>query len=278
MTVKLPGGAVHTEPAPADLAIAEPSLGRWMSPPPEIPPGWRTGPPDFVGVGTIRSGTTWWNYLIHRHPGVVKPPGRTKEVHYFDQFTDTARRTNPAAYHAYFPRPAGGRCGEWTPSYMFDAWVPPLLAQLAPDARVLVLLRDPIERMISALTYIRDQLEIELTDLEVWREFTRSLYGSQLQSLLGHFPRQQVLVLQYEQCARDTARQARRTFEFLGLDPGHHQLTARHTRPRNATSGTKVTIEQSLSAETLQALRSDLRGLAAQFPEIDQSLWPSASL
>ena len=43
---------------------------------PECPPGWRTGPPDFVGVGAQRSGTTWWYRLLLDHPRIELPTER----------------------------------------------------------------------------------------------------------------------------------------------------------------------------------------------------------
>jgi hypothetical protein len=195
-----------------------------MVPPPAVPPGWGTGPPDYVGVGTVRSGTTWWNYLIRCHPEVAWPPRRPKEVHYLDQFSDGSRPADPGIYHAYFPRPEGLLCGEWTPRYMSDAPTAGLLAQHAPAARLLVLLRDPLARVSSA------------------------------------------------QCVADTGPEAGRTFEFLGLDPGRLRLTARHRLPRNPAMWPKVVLDGPRAERFGPALRSDLRGLARDFPEVDQSL------
>ena len=54
-------------------------------PPPKAPTGWRTGPPDFVGVGFQRCGTTRWYNLITAHTEVARPVA-TKELHFFDRF------------------------------------------------------------------------------------------------------------------------------------------------------------------------------------------------
>src|SRR5213595_3311651 len=64
-------------------------IPRWMQPleAPECPPGWRTGPPDFVGVGAQRCGTSWWyRGTIRSHPQVVRIAKPGKELHYFDRF------------------------------------------------------------------------------------------------------------------------------------------------------------------------------------------------
>ena len=62
-------------------------------------------------------------------------------------------------YHRNFPRPAGGVTGEWTPRYMYDHWSLRLLRRAAPEARILVILRDPIERYRSALEAWRPLIE-----------------------------------------------------------------------------------------------------------------------
>lgn len=249
-----------------------------MVPPPAVPAGWETGPPDYVGVGAIRSGTTWWSYLIRSHPDVAWPPSRQKEVHYFDQFADPGLCLDEDLYYAYFPRPKGMQCGEWTPQYMADPWTAGLLAQLAPAARLLVLLRDPVERVVSTLTYIKHKFHRELTSSVISLEFDRSLYWGQMQRLLEHFPRQQLLVLQYERCAADMRQEVVRTFEFLGLDPERLRLKPRHDRSRNPTRWPKVAVDGALVDQFSDALRADLRRLARDFPEVDQSLWPSAGL
>ena len=57
--------------------------------PPPCPPGWHTGPPDFVILGAQKAGTTWWFRLIEAHPGVVQPETQRPELHFFDRLTDT---------------------------------------------------------------------------------------------------------------------------------------------------------------------------------------------
>lgn len=54
---------------------------------PEVPEGWEIGPPDFVGVGCQRAGTTWWFRMLSEHPRVEPPlpPGK-KELHYLERF------------------------------------------------------------------------------------------------------------------------------------------------------------------------------------------------
>ena len=54
--------------------------------PPPLGPGNETGPPDFVGIGVQKAGTTWWYELMLTHPGIFAPAGIHKERHFFDRF------------------------------------------------------------------------------------------------------------------------------------------------------------------------------------------------
>ncbi len=101
--------------------------------PPVCPAGWHTGPPDFVGLGAQRAGTTRWFDLIVQHPEVEAPSVTRKELHYFDRFHSGGFATTDAvAYHDYFPRPRGRLTGEWTPFYLAAPWVPAMLSAAAP--------------------------------------------------------------------------------------------------------------------------------------------------
>ena len=111
-------------------------------------------PPDFVGIGVQKAGTTWWYQLLSSHPDVWSPEGMHKERHFFDRFG--AEPFGPTAvdrYHGWFPRPPGTTTGEWTPDYFFFPWVAPLLTRAAPEARLLLLVRDPIDRFRSGLAH-----------------------------------------------------------------------------------------------------------------------------
>ena len=98
-------------------------------------PGSSAGPPDFVGIGAQKAGTTWWYSLIAAHPGVTSRPDIHKERHFLSRFG--AERFTPTdidRYHGWFPRRAGTIAGEWTPDYLSCPWVAPLLSLAAPRA------------------------------------------------------------------------------------------------------------------------------------------------
>lgn len=270
------------EPAikPAHLALTPPLP---FSPPP-IEDGWELGPPDFVGIGAMRSGTTWWWSVLKGHPGIASARGgrpdrpdsgvyANKEFHFFDHH-GTVEHVDPALYHRYFPRPAGLLVGEWTPRYMYDYWTPPMLHGAAPDARLLVMLRDPVERLVSGVA--RFSSRGFAADAALYHDqFNRGLYWQQLAHVLRYYPREQVLVLQYEQCVRDFAAQAHRTFEFLGLDPGKWYAPEEPSRPVGIVTRGASVFNAETSAAVRNAYQADISQLLANFPELDGDLWPS---
>ena len=244
--------------------------------PPVCPAGWRTGPPDFVGVGVQRGGTSRWFDLITAHPEVVHR-AREKELHYFDRFYAGGWTPDEVAgYHEHFPRPEGCRAGEWTPMYMSAPWIPRLLAAAAPEARLLVSVRDPVERFLSGLehdTRIAKEAGIPLSQLAPFEAFMRGFYHAQLMRLLAHFERSQILILQYERCVTEPLAQLRRTFEFLGL---RDTSFAPDVEERvNASHSAKRSLDRGTLDSYVQIYREDVRALIDSFPEIDVRLWPN---
>jgi hypothetical protein len=229
------------------------------------------GPPDFIGVGTQRSGTTWWFGLLLEHPRIRGPKGTRKELHFFEPYG--ARELTDAdvdAYHALFPRRRRQIVGEWTPRYIGDAWTPQLLRRAAPDAKLLVMLRDPIERFRSGIVH-RQRRGPQRMAITVTDAMQRGRYASQLRELYGTFDREKVLVLQYEQCRADPAGQYARTLEFLGAKPF---VPEELTRTRgNPVGAAKEPLTGDLEAALHAVLDDEVRALAELHPELDVSLW-----
>ena len=258
---------------PALATSGDRGVSPFAPPVPECPAGWEPGPPDFVGVGAHRSGTTWLYEMIVAHPGIAVPPGRQKEIHFFDAFWEGGfTGADVERYHRYFPRPPGALVGEWTPRYMFDTWTPRMLAAAAPAARVLVLLRDPVARYVSHLgTHLsRGEARVTRGPHVSGIAFARSLYTGQLDAILRHFPRERLLVQQFERCMLEPEGELRRTYGFLGLDPDFLP----EDRSRRVNVGGAIEFEPQLREDVAAALTPDAVELAHRFPEIDLSLWP----
>ena len=175
------------------------------------------GAPDYVGVGALGSGGNWWHGLLLAHPEIGAPKGaRGGSLGFFERFCSRAMtEADIADYHRSFPPRPGTIAGEWSGRYMFDGWTPPLLARAAPDAKLLVMLSDPIERYRVVFTQRRAVLQegerLFMTDI-----VDRRCFGAQIARLQRYFPPERMLVLQFERVFRDPRGEYRRTLEFLG--------------------------------------------------------------
>lgn len=245
--------------------------------PPPCPPGWQTGPPDFIGVGSQKCGTSWWFSLLNHHPDVQQQ--EWKELRILIDFRGSLTSTHVAEYARWFPRPPGKKSGEWTPSYMTHPRLGSIIAGAAPDAKLLALVRDPVERYRSGLPQWR-RYHTSTGDDEVAAEetakrqaFSRGLYGRQLSELAESVGRERILVLQYERCARDPRAEFARTLEFLGLSPWgllDDLLTWRET-----ARSEKEPLAAEDRVRLVEQYTSDVRLLRRFAPDLDVSLWPN---
>jgi hypothetical protein len=264
----------------------------------------RPGPPDYIGVGSLGSATGWWHRMLLAHPEIRQPLGRKRGLHFFDGFcTHPLEDDDIARYHRFFPRRRGKLSGEWTARYLLDAWTPPLLARAAPDAKLLVLLSDPIERYRSILTDRLAQREGEET-IYMADAVERRCYASQLARLHRFFDPAHVLVQQFEQCRRDPLGEYRRALDFLGVrDRGFAPAALRRKaagRPESLAvavalrlglpEGTRrrvmarlgrpvertlVELWPDIEASLHTALDPEVEALAETVPGFDVSLWPN---
>ncbi len=244
---------------------------------PPCPPGRVTGLPDFVGVGAQKAGTSWWLRLLTSQAGVHNEPGFRKERHFFDRFFDASLSDDDLEeYRRWFPRPPGTLAGEWTPCYMFHFWVPPLMSSALPDAKLLVLLRDPVERYVSGLTHDRGEREV-VGYSRADEAFARGLYGAQLERLRAWVPADRILVQQFERCRVDVRGELRRTLSFLGVDTERPVLGDLADRGVNRTDLPKVEVPAHVREELAARYQGDADRLLRMYPDLDMDLWPGLS-
>ncbi len=157
-----------------------------------------------------------------------------------------------------------------------------MLRYVAPEAKLIVLMRDPVERYISNLGLLKragalkgevGAGELGTREHRVVEAMDRSRYATQLAWWLEHFPREQLLLLQYEACVADTQAQLDRTYEFLGLR-GQNASVQEIARARKRATE-HVTLPDS-SREWLGGYYADdARRLREIMPDLDLSLWKS---
>ncbi|MAE66007.1 MAG: hypothetical protein CMJ18_17180 [Phycisphaeraceae bacterium] len=187
--------------------------------------------PDFVIIGAPKSATTFVHFRLIEHPDVYMDPD---EVPWF---------CDPDYREADFPEflarfEAGhGRAavGFKRPDYLARREVSPRLARHLPDARIIAVLRDPVDRAVSHYHHLigygfapvrdvnRGLDQVLVGDLaRAWPRTEEILeagfYGAQIERYLGHFPRERMLILLHEQVHREPAETMRRVFRFLEID------------------------------------------------------------
>jgi hypothetical protein len=178
--------------------------------------------PDFLGIGAQKSGTTWLYANLRQHPELFLPD--LKEVHYFDWYFIAGLRQ-----YAELFQPAGQRLkGEITPSY----GVLPLrriafVRAIMPDVRLVLLLRNPIERAWSQavmnLVKIAGKPAEQVTEdefiahLEHERVVQRGDYLTMLNNWQRFFPAEQLHVRFFEDIAERPQELLRAIFRHLGV-------------------------------------------------------------
>lgn len=239
--------------------------------PPPARAGEVTGPPDFVGVAATLAGCHWWYRMIADHPGVTARPDLPPARHFLSHFaTEPFGPAELEAYHRWFPRRPGTITGEWTPAYAALPWTGPLLARAAPDAKVLLLVRNPIDRLAQALARRTGEAGAQ-AGTEVAEAVERGCYGAQLARLRRQFPAEQVLVLQYERCLADPSGELARTDAFLGLDPARRPDLTR--TPPGPDRGA-VPLPPAVADRLVEVYAEDVARLAGRVPSLDLELWP----
>ena len=165
--------------------------------------------------------------------------------------------------------------GEWTPGYLIDFWTPGLLARAAPEARILILLRDPVERFRSSLSHQLAHLAHALIDRDIQGAFQRGLYAPQLRRVLDAFPAEQVFIGQYEACRADPARELARTFAFLGLAPFEPDAAA-YRGEVNPTTGPRFEPSPACAQPSSTPTRPTSSSSRASCPALTCRCWPTA--
>ena len=237
------------------------------------------GLPDFIGIGVQRAGTSWWFDLLLTQPGVYHRSEVEihKERQYFSHLAlaevdfDTLKRD----FACWFPRTKGTITGEWTPDYFYYAWVPWLLYMTAPAAKLLLILRDPVERLLSGAMHLASFNRGSLPPADIIQDaFQRGLYAHQLRNWLAHFPINQFLILQYEQCVADPRAELTRTLRFLGIESEVTESAQLHRRV-NPSRGAKKRLPTSVRDRFVSLYESDVAHLQSLVPDLNLNLWPN---
>lgn len=221
-----PGSAVHpVPPDPADEAMVARARERFA-------PEHRRGPvrrntdaalPNLVIIGGLKCGTTSLHHYLSLHPEIGM--SRPKELNFF-----VSEINWPLGGDWYASRfsAADPVRGESSPHYTNEprfSGVAERMRDLIPETRLVYIVRDPIDRMLShflhnvAGGYEQRSLTEALADRESGYVH-RGLYAMQLDPYLERFPREQIAIVTREELKAERRGTMRRLFAFLGVDDG----------------------------------------------------------
>ena len=179
--------------------------------------------PTFVGIGVPRAGTTWLHTLLSGHPDAYLPT-RRKEVRFFDRHFDRGVEW----YEGFFspPEGAGGyrAIGEISPQYLYGQECPTRIATVLPSAKLLVMLRHPVDRAYSQYGFLLQRRNYRGTFEQFLRTRPRALemgyYSRHLRRYLDRFDRGQILAIVFEEAVRGGETVRRYLAGFLGISEG----------------------------------------------------------
>lgn len=203
---------------------------------------------NFIIGGTEKAGTTSVFTYLSAHPEVCG--SNVKETDFFRKDFSGNLDVDVARYGAYFDRCRGAAkiIMEASPGYLGAGTpVAPRIHSMIPHAKILFILRDPIDRLYSSYQFHVARLDIDqsidfadyvercirydagaatVAELGVGEWYLRNLgfgrYADPLHEYLRHFPREQIKLMFFEQLNADVAQFMRELSQFLGIAPGFY--------------------------------------------------------
>ena len=178
--------------------------------------------PNLIVIGAERCGTTSLYWYLGAHPEIFM--SKTKELDFF--VTELSWSRGRGWYENQFMKGSRVR-GESSPSYTaypVHTGVAERMAALVPDAKLIYLVRDPIERTLSgyhhqrALALENRPLAEALSDVNESRHIWRSRYAAQLELFLEHFPLERILVVDSHELRARRRETLARIYRFLDIE------------------------------------------------------------
>jgi hypothetical protein len=173
----------------------------------------------FIGIGAQKSGTSWVYACLYEHPEICAP---VKEIHFFSR---PRFEKGIGWYESHFQKCVEGKKkGEFSTSYLYSKEAPSRIHTLYPEAKIIAILRNPVDRAVSQ--YRNSIKSGEITETTSFEDFAKDeksvleqgLYSVQLERYFKLFPKEQILVLVYEDIKKDPKAFMKRIYQFLDVD------------------------------------------------------------
>ncbi len=191
--------------------------------------------PDFIIIGAQKCGTSSLFYYLSQHPMIRMPV--QKEIHYYNYYADHGK--SPQWYRSHFPlkiKCVGKLTGEASPSYLYSEAAAVRIKGDVPAVKLIVLLRDPVDRAYSEYNmHVRQLKQRELPTFEgaisnddlsqeVSRIYlVRGRYAEYIRNWLKHFNRDQFMFIKAEDFYHNPRHTLEKVYGFLGLEESYPQ-------------------------------------------------------
>jgi hypothetical protein len=195
--------------------------------------------PDFLYIGTSKAGSTWLFNALSVHPDVWL--ASNKGLYFFDAHYDSGVDW----YRGQFEGAEGRTVGEFSHSYLSSPEAPARIAAYSSTMRLLVCLREPVDRAFSDYLDLAKNNAFTGSFTEAVEQYPRLLdrgrYATHLSRYLEHFPASQVHVGLFDDLKTGAQEYADGVYDFLGVDrimlsPGDLRERMPAGRPRNAVA------------------------------------------
>ncbi len=190
--------------------------------------------PTFLYIGVARAGSGWLFECLREHPDIFAPAA--KDINYFNYY----HHKGPDWYRSYFKKVAQENAvGEVSHDYYLFRETAERIHAMTPRVKLICCLREPVDKMLSGLRFSRrfhggkaapetfltefgkEPGERDLAfDLDSNLNIFTLRYYEKLKPFYDRFPRENILVLFYDELKADPGAFIRRVYDFVGVDPG----------------------------------------------------------
>lgn len=189
---------------------------------------------DFIGIGAAKSGTTWVADMLNAHPDIYM--SEPKEVRYFNElngislkyaYKDRMNKNfgKPLSwYRKHFQHISSNKIkGEFTPSYIVDKKAPIMIKKYFPNVKLIVSLRNPIDRAYSYYWQTKYMHRVEERTFEEALDkealyIENGMYFKHIQYYLNYFNREQIMIVLFDDIVSNPESVIKKLYSFLGVD------------------------------------------------------------
>lgn len=235
---------------------------------------------DFLCIGAQKAGTSWLHHQLEATPGVYFPKG--KEVHYWDWVELGKRPDDPTWYLNAFSQDNDQMCGDMTPAYaLLSLESIQKLHAMFPHAKVIYIMRNPIERAWSAFRMGATVMRLEPQEMsrQCMREILHSKSFTErgdhqkvLEKWTSVFAKKNLLVLNFDDFIKDKLSFLVKVFSFLGLDLVHLDTIDKSLLSRKVNQGVSMAMPDDVRADLISLYEPKIKDLGIYLNE-DFSDW-----